>query len=64
MTAVYGGELDLPAGYTLALRPQPLVVPEHQTIDVTNADGATLIAESAVVDRPTVAGVAGAPQAD
>ncbi len=54
VTAVYEGELDLPVGYTLALRPQPLVVPEHRTIDVQDADGATLIAESGVADRPGV----------
>ena len=63
VTAVYAGELDLPAGYSLAVRPQPLVVPEHQTVDVTNSDGATLIAKSGAVDRPGVV-VADGPLAD
>ena len=62
VTAVYEGELELPAVYTLALRPQPLVVPEHRTIDVKNADGATLIAESGVAERPGVV-VADSPRA-
>ncbi len=54
VTAVYEGELDLPIGYTLALRPQPMVVPERRTIDVSSADGSTLISESGVAGRPEV----------
>ena len=54
LTAEYLGELGLDAGYTLAVRPQPMVVPEHRTIDVSSADGSTLIRESGVADRPGV----------
>ena len=39
VTVEYGGTLDLPAGYTLAVRPQPIVLPEQQTIEVTGSDG-------------------------
>ena len=34
MVADFAGELELPAGYTLTVRPQPIVVPETQAIDV------------------------------
>lgn len=54
VTAVYSGTLELPFGYTLALRPQPLVVPERQVIDVTAADGSILIARSGTAEPPGV----------
>ena len=54
VTAEYGGILELPAGYTLAVRPQPLVVPERQSIDVTAGDGSTMITRAGIADRPGV----------
>ena len=39
------GTLPLPDGYTLAVRPQPIVVDEVQRLHVTSTDGVTLIDE-------------------
>ncbi len=52
--AEYVGELDLPLGYTLAVRPQPLVLPERHAIDVASANGDILIERSGVAERPEV----------
>ncbi len=54
LVAAYAGTLDLPAGYTLAVRPQPIVLPERQSIEVTSTDGTLLVAASGVNDRPFV----------
>jgi hypothetical protein len=54
VVAAYAGTLELPDGYSLAVRPQPIVVPERQTIEVTSTDGSVLVGESGVHDRPTV----------
>ncbi|MET0663241.1 MAG: DUF4012 domain-containing protein [Ilumatobacteraceae bacterium] len=40
------GTLSLPDGYTLAVRPQPIVVDEVQRLQVTADDGVTLIDEA------------------
>ena len=64
VTAEYDGTLELPVGYTLARRPQPLVVPERQSIDVTGVDGSALIARSGIADRPAVLVVDPAPAAE
>ena len=52
VTVEYSGELELPAGYTLAVRPQPLVVPEQQTIRVTSSDGSRLITKTGIAQQP------------
>jgi hypothetical protein len=36
VTAQYRGVLELDGGYTLAVRPQPIVVPERRTVEVTS----------------------------
>ena len=48
------GTLPLPDGYTLAVRPQPIVVDEVQRLHVTSADGVTLIDESGPATQPRV----------
>jgi hypothetical protein len=52
VTVEYAGVLTLPDGYTLAVRPQPLVIPEQQTIRVSSSDGQTLIARTGIVEGP------------
>ena len=48
------GTLPLPDGYTLAVRPQPIVVDEVQRLHVTSTDGVTLIDESGPATQPRV----------
>ena len=48
------GTLPLPDGYTLAVRPQPIVIDEVQRLRVTSTDGATLIDESGPSTEPRV----------
>jgi hypothetical protein len=57
VTVEYAGVLALPDGYTLAVRPQPLVIPEQQTIRVSSSDGETLIARTGIVEGPETMGV-------
>jgi hypothetical protein len=57
VTAEFDGELDLPAGYTLAVRPQPMVLPEHQTIVVESSDGSRLITRKGTAEEPATMSV-------
>ena len=52
VTAEYEGILDLPSGYTLAVRPQPIVLPERQTIVVSDSDGSRLITRTGAAEGP------------
>jgi hypothetical protein len=54
VTYELAGTLPLPDGYTLAVRPQPIVVDELQRLHVTSADGVTLIDESGPATQPRV----------
>lgn len=54
VVARFEGQLEFPDGYTLARRPQPMVIPEVEQIDVSSADGSSLIAHDGVADRPSV----------
>jgi hypothetical protein len=59
VNAEFRGDLELPAGYTLAVRPQPMVLPEEQRIVVTSPDGTRLITRSGVAERPETMSVDG-----
>ena len=48
------GPLPLADGYTLAVRPQPIVVDELQRLRVTSTDGVTLIDESGTATQPRI----------
>ena len=48
------GILPLPDGYTLAVRPQPIVANEMQHLRVVSTDGATLVEESGPATEPRV----------
>ncbi len=48
------GALPLPDGYTLAVRPQPIVADEVQRLRVTSTDGVTLIDESGPATEPRI----------
>jgi Protein of unknown function (DUF4012) len=48
------GTLPLPDGYTLGVRPQPIVADEVQRLQVTSTDGATLIDESGTATQPRI----------
>ncbi|MEO1057699.1 MAG: DUF4012 domain-containing protein, partial [Actinomycetota bacterium] len=54
ITATVAGVLAIPDGYTLATRPQPLVIPETQRLRVTDLDGKTLIDVDGTAEEPQV----------
>ncbi len=54
VTYELAGTLPLAGGYTLAVRPQPIVVDELQRLHVTSTDGVTLIDESGPATQPRV----------
>lgn len=45
------GAVESPGEYTLAVRPLPLVVPEHHRIDVSTVDGRNLVTFEGVIDN-------------
>jgi hypothetical protein len=52
VTVDVSGTIDASVDSELAVRPMPLVLPEHHRIDIRDTDGRQLVAFDGVIDRP------------